>query len=88
VDGQNLTDFCAPVTTLSGCKCHPNWRINGTAYYGTCANTGDPLGSWCVVDKSSCPTAYRAHQYGANNTVAATIGTNQTQLTGLSFDYW
>lgn len=88
VDGQTLTDFCSAVTTLSGCKCHTNWRVNGATYNGTCANTGDPLGTWCVVDRATCGSAYRAHGFGANNTVSATIGGSATQLTGLDFDYW
>lgn len=87
MDGKELTGFCAPVTTLSGCKCHANWQLNGTSYYGSCANTGDPLGSWCVVDKATCPSSYRAHGYGAK-TVAASVAGVTTNLTGQDFDYW
>lgn len=88
VSGQPLTtDFCAPVTTLSGCKCHANWRLDGKSYYGTCAETKDPRGKWCVVDKSTCGS-YRAHPYGSAKTITATIGPNTTTLTGLDFDYW
>jgi len=87
VDGRELTDFCAPVTTLSGCKCHPNWRFNGVDYYGSCANTRDPQGSWCVVNRTTCGT-HRAHPFGPANTTAATVNGVQGQLTGLDFDYW
>lgn len=89
VDGKSLTDFCAPVTTLSGCKCHANWRLDTTSFYGTCASTGDPLGSWCVVDKTTCPSTFRAHGYGnSTSTVTATVGGVATALTGQDFDYW
>lgn len=88
VDGQTNTDFCEPVTTLSGCKCHANWKLGSTSYYGGCANTGDPMGSWCVVDKSTCPENYRAHAYGSSKPMTATVGGVATNLTGLDFDYW
>lgn len=87
MDGKELTDFCAPVMTLSGCECHANWRLDGTSYYGSCANTGDPLGSWCVVDKTTCPSSYRAHGYGAKTVTASVVGV-AANLTGQDFDYW
>lgn len=88
VDGQPNTDFCEAVATLSGCKCHANWKLGSTSYYGSCANTGDSLGSWCVVDKSTCPSSYRAHSYGSSKPMTATVGGVATNLTGLDFDYW
>lgn len=87
VDGRELTDSCAPVTTLSGCKCHANWRLDGKSYFGTCADTKDPLGKWCVVDKSTCGST-RAHPYGPANTITATVAGVATNLTGQDFDYW
>lgn len=89
VPANDTYDYCAPSITLSGCKCHPNWSLQGDTYYGSCANDGDTQGSWCVVDTTSCPGNYRAHQYGANSTTQVTINgqsINKT-LTGLNFDY-
>jgi hypothetical protein len=87
VNGVNFTDFCEPSVTLSGCKCHPNWSINGTSHYGSCANTGDPRGSWCVVDRASCG-GVRAHEFSAANTTQASVNGSTAALTGLDFDYW
>lgn len=83
-----FTDYCEPTTTLSGCRCHPNWSFKGSSYYGTCASsTNDPRGSWCVVDRATCGTA-RAHEFGAANTTTASINGSSAVLTGLDFDYW
>jgi len=80
-------DFCTPTITLSGCKCHPSWSYNGTTYYGTCASDNDPRGSWCVVDKATCPTSYRAHERGIKDVINATVNGAAANLTGLDFDY-
>jgi hypothetical protein len=83
----NTWDYCVATTTLSGCKCHSSWSYNGANYYGTCANDGDARGPWCVVDKDTCPTLFRAHDRGAKSIVAATINGKAANLTGLDFDY-
>lgn len=80
-------DYCPATKTLSGCKCHPNWSLDNKTYYGTCANDGDKRGSWCVVDRATCPGAHRAHQYGANNTITTMVDGRDANLTGLDFDY-
>lgn len=45
------------------------------------------MGSWCVVDKSTCGS-FRAHGYGMNATNNATVDGVPVQLTGQGFDYW
>lgn len=80
-------DYCAAATTLSGCKCHPHWTLNNKHYYGTSLDDGDVRGPWCVVDRATCPGFRRAHQYGASNTITATVNGQAGNLTGLDFDY-
>jgi hypothetical protein len=75
-----------PTITLSDCKCHPKWSFGGKNYFGSCASTGDPRGSWCVVERASCGNA-RAHEYGASDATTASINGSAAALTGLDFDY-
>ncbi|KAF8072527.1 hypothetical protein HT031_000187 [Scenedesmus sp. PABB004] len=80
-------DYCAPTVTLSGCRCHPSWALGGETHYGSCASDGDPRGSWCVVDRASCPGPHRAHRFGAEHAINATVGGGAATLTGLDFDF-
>lgn len=80
-------DYCTATTTLSGCRCHPQWSLRGLKLYGSCTNDGDSRGSWCVVDRSTCPVQVRAHGYGADRLVNATINGASALLSGLDFDF-
>lgn len=58
-------DFCVVQTTLAGCKCANKFVYKNVNYYGQCVNPDDdPLGSWCAVDETTCPSVYRAHLMG------------------------
>ena len=87
-DNVTFLDYCDPVVTLSGCKCYQDWSADGETHYGTChkdKNPVDPRGSWCFLDKSSCPGNYRAHQHGASTKFQGQ-GSSRV-FTGLDWDF-
>lgn len=79
-------DFCDPIQTLSDCKCHPFYTVDGETHYGTCYtdNPADPLGSWCIVaNATQCRSRYRAHGFDQTDQFNSSVGI----ITGLDWDY-